>query len=380
MIGHRSRRRIRLRTTFVVACVLAMGMPGVARAAPPANDDLADAIAVGEPLPFTVSLDTAEATIEPGEPGVADFGCGFMASTVWYSFVPSVDMTVAADTVGSDFDTTLAVWKGTDLASLSLVGCSDDSRGGTQSSVPFAADAGVEYRIQVGGFVGQTGALSFRVRTTTAGFVEGTVTDQDTANPLGGICVLLVDAIFGNNVVLGVTATDGAFTIAARPGTYLVAFADCLRDRYVFEFWDGAPTDATATEIDVAANVGTSGIDADLVHGCPGFGSSGLEQIVGSSGDDTLTGTAGREVICGFGGDDVIRGLKGPDFLVGGAGADELHGGDGQDSLSGNGGADRLFGGPGRDDLRGGLGRDRCDGGPDQDYGQSCEVRLRIER
>jgi Ca2+-binding RTX toxin-like protein len=380
MTGHRSRRRIHLRATLVVVCILVTGLPGVARAAPPSNDNFADAIVVTEPLPFTDSLDTADATTEPGEPAVHDFGCGFMASTVWYSFVPSVDTIVSADTVGSNFDTTLAVWKGTDLASLTLVGCSDDARGGTQSSVPFAAEAGVEYRIQVGGFVGQTGALSFRVRTTTAGFVEGTVTDHDSASPLGGICVFLVDAAFGNNAVLGVTATDGTFRIAARPGNYLVAFIDCLRDRYILQFWDAAPTDATATEIDVAADVGTPGIDADLVRGCPGFGSSGLDQIVGTSGDDVLTGTAGREVICGFGGDDVIRGLRGPDFLSGGRGADELHGGDGSDSLRGQAGADRLFGGAGRDDLQGGLGRDRCNGGPDQDFGRSCEVRLRIER
>lgn len=380
MNDDRSRKASRRAAALLVACVLTMSMPGVANAAAPANDGFADAIAVTEPLPFTDSLDTAEATTEPDEPTVDDFGCGFMASTVWYSFVPSVDTIVAADTVGSDFDTTLAVWKGTDLASLTLVGCSDDARGGVQSSVPFAAEAGVEYRIQVGGFVGQTGALSFRVRETTAGFVEGTVTDQDSATPLRNICVFLVDAVFGNNVALGVTGADGTFRIAARPGNYLVAFVDCLRDRYILEFWDGASTDATADEIDVSADVGTSGIDAGLVRGCPGFGSSGLDQIVGTDAAETLVGTAGREVICGFGGNDVLRGLKGGDFLTGGDGADEVHGGDGSDSLRGQAGPDRLFGGAGRDDLLGGPGRDRCDGGPDRDFGRSCEVKFRIER
>jgi Ca2+-binding RTX toxin-like protein len=379
MTSSRSIRAARRCAVPFVASVLLLVTSGVAHATPPTNDDFADAIAVTEPLPYNDTQDTAEATFEAGEPTLADLGCGFVGATVWYSFAPSVDTIVAADTVGSEFDTILAVWEGSDLGSLTLVGCADDSRGGLQSSVPFLAEAGVEYRIQVGGFVAQGGPLSFRVRETTAGFIEGTVTDEDTAAPLDGICVFVVDAVFTTGGSFGFTAADGTFGIAVRPGEYVVAFLDCRRDAYITEFWDGAATDADATEIVVMADEGVTGIDAALAPGCPGFGSSGSNQIVGTSGDDTLVGTTAPDVMCGFGGNDVLRGGGARDVLLGGAGADVLKGNDGHDSLTGNGGRDSLSGGDGRDELDGGRGRDECDGGRDRDFARACEVERRIE-
>ena len=380
MISSRSTRAVRRGAVPVVATILLLATTGVSHAAPPTNDDFADAIAVTEPLPYTDTQDTSEATFESGEPTLADLGCGFIGATVWYSFAPSVDTIVAADTVGSDFDTILAVWQGADLGSLTLLGCADDTRGGVQSTVPFLAEAGVEYHIQVGGFVAQGGDLSFRVRETTAGFIEGTVTDEDTAAPLEGICVFVIDAVFPNGGSFGLTAVDGTFRLVARPGEYIVAFLDCERDDYAVEFWDGASTDADATEIVVMADTAVSGIDAALVRVCPGFGSSGLNQIVGTPGADTLLGTAARDVVCGFGGDDVLRGGRARDLMMGGAGADSVRGNDGHDSLFGDSGRDSLFGGDGRDELTGGRGRDECDGGRGQDFAaRSCEVERRIE-
>jgi Ca2+-binding RTX toxin-like protein len=353
--------------------------PGAAHGAPPSNDDFADAISVPEPLPFTDTRSTSEATIQDGEPGVADFGCGFIAATVWYTFTPSVDSIVAADTVGSDFDTIVAVWKGGGLDSLSLVGCADDSRTGLLSSVPFLAEAGVEYHVQVGGFVGQGGSLSFRLRQTTGGSIRGTVTDEVTTTPVEGICVSAIDAVFSRNSNIVVTAADGTFTVVVRPGEYIVGFFDCRRDAYVQELWDDVATDAEATEIVVVAATTTSGIDAAMAPACPGFGTSGMEQVVGTSGPDTLQGTPDRDIICGFGGDDILRGARRRDLLFGGRGADILSGGDGNDSLMGNGGNDSLFGRDGRDELEGGRRHDLCDGGPERDSARTCEVERRIE-
>jgi Ca2+-binding RTX toxin-like protein len=398
MIVTRARGHLtRLCVPFVLASVLVGATPGGAMAAPPANDAFADAIAVNEPLPFTDLRDTSDATAEDGEPSANDFGCEFLAASVWYSFVPSTDAIVAADTVGSDFDTVLAVWEGSALDSLTHVACSDDARGGRQSSVPFVAEAGVEYRIQVGGYLAETGSLAFRVRTTSAGVVEGTVSDADTGSPLQGICVLVVDAVFASGDRVGVSRDDGSFAIVARPGEYIVAFVDCERDTYVLEFWDGATTDGEATEITVTAGAAVSGIDAALAPGCPGFGSEGGSQIVGTSGADVLQGTPARDVICGSGGDDDVRGGPGNDLLLGnsgddelrgstgrdvlrsGSGADLLYGADGADSLNARGGRDRLFGGVGWDKLNGGPGDDRCDGGSGTDAGRSCEVERSVE-
>lgn len=62
--------------------------------------------------------------------------------------------------------------------------------------------------------------------------------------------------------------------------------------------------------------------------------------ILGSDGDDHLTGTQGPDVIGGLGGDDTIDGLGGDDIICGDSGDDALHGGPGSDHCDGGGGTD----------------------------------------
>jgi Ca2+-binding RTX toxin-like protein len=115
---------------------------------------------------------------------------------------------------------------------------------------------------------------------------------------------------------------------------------------------------------------------------CPGFASDPRNQVVGTAGDDVLTGTAGADIICGLGGNDTLRGLRGADLLrggaghdlvVGGRGSDTLRGGSGTDILRGRRGPDTLRGGTGSDRLNGGLGIDSCRGGPGADTILNCE-------
>ena len=133
---------------------------------------------------------------------------------------------------------------------------------------------------------------------------------------------------------------------------------------------------------------------ADFAHGldqqfrCQGH----VAKIVGTNGDDELSGTMDADVIVGRGGDDKIdggpgrdlvcgdadqpRGNDGNDRVIGGAGSDRIAGGGGKDSLigatgndilAGGTGDDRLYGGRGRDRLFGRRGKDRLHGGPDND-------------
>lgn len=375
--GRRSTRVRRGAIALLASPLLLLSLTGVAHAAPPANDAFADAIPVTEPLPFTDTQDTTDASLEADEPQLGDVNCGFdVGNTVWYSYTPSATAVVAADTIGSDFDTVLGVWEGASLNALTLVGCVDDTRG-LQSVVPFRAESGVDYHIQIGGFAGDSGTLAFRVRETTAGFVEGTVTDEDTTAPLGNVCAVVIDAVFGSGNV-SLTRADGTYSVAARPGEYIVFFFDCFSEAYVPEFWNDVAEESAATEVVVAADAVVTGIDAALTPACPGFGSSGLNQVVGTSASETLVGTASRDVLCGFGGDDVLRGASARDWLFGGRGADLLAGNDGSDSLFGSAGRDTLLGGDGRDFLDGGPGRDSCNGGPDRDRARACEVTRRI--
>ena len=75
----------------------------------------------------------------------------------------------------------------------------------------------------------------------------------------------------------------------------------------------------------------------------------GIENVIGSSYADTLTGNADNNVLDGGGGSDTLNGEAGADTLWGGGGADTLNGGGGADTLKGGGGADTLNGGNGND-------------------------------
>jgi RTX calcium-binding nonapeptide repeat (4 copies) len=82
--------------------------------------------------------------------------------------------------------------------------------------------------------------------------------------------------------------------------------------------------------------------------------------VIGTSGNDSLTGTPGPDVIVGLGGADKVNGLGGNDVMCGRTGKDKLKGGGGNDRIQGNKSADRLVGGAGGDQCRGGKGKDKA--------------------
>ncbi|KUR70250.1 hypothetical protein AQZ52_15455 [Novosphingobium fuchskuhlense] len=74
-----------------------------------------------------------------------------------------------------------------------------------------------------------------------------------------------------------------------------------------------------------------------------------IENAIGGSGNDAITGNAADNRLQGGAGGDLIRGGAGADVLEGGAGNDKLIGDAGGDRLIGGAGADRLIGGAGSD-------------------------------
>ena len=131
----------------------------------PANDRFADRSVLFSD--FT-SIDGSNrgAAKEVGEP---DHGGNPGGASVWYSWDPDVDGSVAITTDGSTFDTLLAVYTGGGLANLTLAGENsedDDSGAGTTSLVEFDALAGTTYLIAVDGFNASTGTIQLnRVST-----------------------------------------------------------------------------------------------------------------------------------------------------------------------------------------------------------------------
>lgn len=89
----------------------------------PPNDYFANALSLGTQLSGSISGNNIGATAEPNEP----LHAGFPASqTVWYSWTAPASGDVEMDTIGSSFDTVLAVYTGTSLSTLTQVAANDD--------------------------------------------------------------------------------------------------------------------------------------------------------------------------------------------------------------------------------------------------------------
>jgi hypothetical protein len=158
--------RIRLLQAFAVVALAsgALLVPGRANAAPPPNDDFANAIAIDKPsLPFTDSVTIDEATMEAGEPQ----GCYVAGKSVWYSITPTSNGVIRADIGNSSFiDRILYVYRqdGSGFGGLSTVGCASPYYNG-ESAVSFDVQAGKTYYLQAGGFSQfSSGTLSLSVQ------------------------------------------------------------------------------------------------------------------------------------------------------------------------------------------------------------------------
>jgi len=81
-------------------------------------------------------------------------------------------------------------------------------------------------------------------------------------------------------------------------------------------------------------------------------GYTGIENLVGGSAGDTLSGDGGHNSIDGSGGADMIDGKEGADLLHGSGGDDTLSGSEGADTIYGDADVDAADGGPGEDALR----------------------------
>jgi PKD domain len=145
---------------LVLAAAAALAAPAAALAAPPANDDFANAAAVAA-LPFSDSVDLAEATMEPGEQPF----CG-ATQTVWYAFTATDDVVLRATSSGSSFfSTNLVVYRadGSGLGGLSWVTC-----GQFGQPAVFTVQTGKTYYIQAGSVFGGGGTLALQLDTVPA--------------------------------------------------------------------------------------------------------------------------------------------------------------------------------------------------------------------
>ncbi|GLS87802.1 hypothetical protein GCM10010873_27760 [Cypionkella aquatica] len=122
--------------------------------------------------------------------------------------------------------------------------------------------------------------------------------------------------------------------------------------------------------VNLATNI-VSGGDAggdSLAGGVDGIiGSAFNDTLTGADGESTVVGDAYTSVIFGGAGNDLIDGRAGGDSLYGGNDNDTIYGSAGNDYVSGDAGNDSLFGGADNDQLLGGAGNDTLDGGVGND-------------
>lgn len=132
------------RLAWVLASLTALLAAGLtappAHAMAPANDDIRDAKRIRS-VPATLVVDTSAATVENTD------GPCVEGRSVWFKYRPSRTQRLRVVTVGSDYDTVLAVHKGR-RSSRRLVACNDDAANLT-SAVSVRFRAGKRYWIAV---------------------------------------------------------------------------------------------------------------------------------------------------------------------------------------------------------------------------------------
>ena len=111
-------------------------------------------------------------TGEAGEPNHAGVSGGTTGTngtsgplnSVWWSWTAPFSGSTIINTVGSSYDTTLAVYTGSAVNSLTQVAANDDFSGlGGPSQVSFVATAGTTYQIAVDGYSANTGSIVLNI-------------------------------------------------------------------------------------------------------------------------------------------------------------------------------------------------------------------------
>lgn len=127
---------------------------------PSAGNDDPPGITINS-LPFTHATDASQAQIHHLERGPLCANPPSSSQSVWYAFIPDVDITVVAETGGSDYDTIVDVFAGAlspdildpyyfeEFDQLDPIACNDNNGGSIQSQVVFAAAAGQNYVLRV---------------------------------------------------------------------------------------------------------------------------------------------------------------------------------------------------------------------------------------
>ena len=148
-----------------------------------ANDNFIDADTLERTLDLDSGVfyeefatgDNSTATAEINEPGHAQ---ATAQKSIWYKWVADTSSAISVFTTGSNFDTTLGVYTGNSVNTLTPITSTDDggSLGGNDRSslVTFTPVFGTTYYFAVDGFAGASGQVYITI-TRYSDFITGTV-------------------------------------------------------------------------------------------------------------------------------------------------------------------------------------------------------------
>ena len=111
---------------------------------------------------FEDTVDTTTATTAPDDPQpmvLSDCKSNVGEHSVWYYYEPTADISLYVDTIGSNYDTLLAVWKYS-AGTLTLIACNDDDDQfiAGASKTGFFAQSGSAYYIEIIQYTSPAGA------------------------------------------------------------------------------------------------------------------------------------------------------------------------------------------------------------------------------
>ena len=195
--------------------------------------------------------------------------------------------------------------------------------------------------------------IGTNVENITGSSSNDTLTGNNLSNVLSGGP--------GNDILVGGAGDD---TFIGGVGTDTVSYA------YIT-----STSTPVVADMDRVADDGVSGERDNIRTDVENLtGSSSNDTLTGSSVNNVITGGSGNDSLNGGAGDDTVNGEIGNDTINGGAGDDGLDGGSGNDTGQGGEGDDALVGGSGSDSLDGGTGIDECDTEQSEIRNASCDL------
>lgn len=188
-----------MRRALLLFCLAGLVLAAVAVAAPPSNDDRANATELN--LPVSVRGTTFEATLEESE---SAFGCESVRGSVWYSIPPGTERRISVRAAaGGDLDAVIEVFAST-RSQLTSVACErTDSNG--QGALTFAAAADQRYLVRV----------SQRTNSVPGNFRLDVFSPQAPAAPPG----IALPPAGVTQAVDRLENIDDAFSVRLRAGT-----------------------------------------------------------------------------------------------------------------------------------------------------------------